>query len=122
MKILIVDDDDDFRSLIASTLQRDGHETRELNDGSDVVDALNTFDTDVLITDIFMPTVDGIETILSARNHDQNLWIVAVSGNEQYLGVSLKLGANVSLEKPFTKADLISSLGTGVSASNAECN
>ena len=122
MKILIVDDDDDFRSLIASTLQRDGHETRELNDGSDGVDALSAFDTDVLITDIFMPTVDGIETILSARNHDRNLWIIAVSGNEQYLSVSLKLGANVSLEKPFTKTDLINSLGTGVSASNAECN
>ncbi len=122
MKILIVDDDDDFRSLIASTLQRDGHETRELHDGGDVVDALSAFDTDVLITDIFMPTVDGIETILSARNHDQNLWIVAVSGNAQYLSASLKLGANVSLEKPFTQADLINSLGTGAAASNAECN
>ena len=66
---------------------------------------------DLLITDIFMPDVEGLETIREIRRLRPDMPIIAISGVDfeggDYLGVARKFGAVATLKKPFLPADLL---------------
>ena len=106
--ILIIDDDEALRSTIRKILQRQGHAVREAGDGSSGLALMRESTPDLVITDLYMPGKEGIETILELRAEDPNLPILAVSGGGVTMtaGLSLSdaeaLGANASLAKPFS--------------------
>ena len=106
--ILIIDDDESVRSSMRKILERQGHTVREAGDGSSGLDLLRQKTPDLVVTDLYMPGKEGIETILDLRTIEPDLPILAGSGGGATVGRGLSLsdaealGANASLAKPFS--------------------
>jgi CheY-like chemotaxis protein len=113
--ILVVDDDDAFRSMLRRTLQRIGHEVIEAAEGRAALRTLSDRPVDLVITDIIMPTMEGIETIVALRRTYPHLRVIAISGGgrikaESYLDVAKAFGAVRVLSKPFENEELIAAI------------
>ncbi len=111
-KILLVDDDEYVRFILSRYLKKAGHSAIEFASGRGVNDAIKSESPDLLLTDIVMPDVEGMEVILNARAEHPGLPIIAISGggnfNQQgYLETALALGANAALEKPINETKLL---------------
>jgi DNA-binding response OmpR family regulator len=107
-RILVVDDNADLRSTIQALLEADGFDVAVAGDGQA---ALALHLADVVITDLFMPDKDGIETIVELRKLSPKLKIIAMSGwtstqGSDYLRVAREIGAAVTLQKPFDPQEL----------------
>jgi CheY-like chemotaxis protein len=113
-RILIVDDNDDSRSLLAGLLEGDGYEVGMAAEGDEALKAQGHSPFDVLITDIFMPVRDGMETIRAFRSRYPQTRIIAMSGSSgyavDYLSLGLTMGADRVLRKPFDLAALRAAL------------
>lgn len=108
--ILIVDDDPALRAVMRKVLERHGHQVRDAADGALALRMLHASGADLLITDLYMPEKEGIETIMEARDSFPGLRILAVSGGGTMapggpLGDAEALGADASLAKPFSVED-----------------
>jgi len=101
-RLLIVDDDDSFRRLVATLLSGEGYQLLEAETGQRAMRELLFRPPQLLITDIVMPDQDGLETIRKAHRLFPELKIIAISGvrlGEQYLDIALSLGAQAALRK-----------------------
>ena len=103
-RILVIDDDGFYRGVIRRILEDGGHQVLETEDGREAVDLYRQFHPDVVVTDIFMPGMDGGEVIRALRAVDNQVKIVAVSGGGAFYDVDVldmarKLGAAVILRK-----------------------
>lgn len=101
-KVLVVDDDGDFRALARNILERAGMEVIEAEDGRRCVQLTSSLDLDAIIVDMVMPHQDGIATICLLKDRFPQARIVAISGVQEsslYLGVSAQLGASAILHK-----------------------
>lgn len=101
-KVLLVDDDQDFRSLARKILERAGMEVIEAEDGRRCVQLTSSLNVDAIIVDMVMPHQDGIATICLLKDRFPHAKIVAISGVQEsslYLGVSAQLGASAILHK-----------------------
>jgi len=101
-RILVVDDSPDMRELLERILRRDGHVVEHAANGRDALELLMSGQFDIVLTDLLMPEMDGIELIreLSARAPDTP--IVALSGADVTSGLlraARVFGALVALEK-----------------------
>ncbi|MGE5270979.1 MAG: response regulator [Thiohalocapsa sp.] len=109
--IIVVDDEPDLRRLVRYVLEDAGHTVIEFVDGRGAIEHLKRESADLLITDIFMPNFEGLETIRMVRTLRPELPILAISGllNERsdYLGVAARFGADATLRKPFEPSELI---------------
>ena len=109
-RILIVDDNADNRFNLAGLLERDGYQVSMAAEGGEAIKAQEATPFDVLITDIFMPDKDGVETIREFRQKHPRTRIIAMSGaggiKVDYLSLTLELGAHKILRKPFDGAAL----------------
>jgi two-component system, chemotaxis family, chemotaxis protein CheY len=107
--ILIIDDDRQMRRLLTRILNGAGHTVREAEGGRDGIAEFQRQPAALVISDIVMPDVEGIETILTLRREQADIPIIAISGGGDpiYLHVAGKLGAAATLEKPFTPAQLL---------------
>jgi DNA-binding response OmpR family regulator len=110
-RILVVDDNADLRSTIQALLQADGFDVAVAGDGQTALELHQSHPADVVITDLFMPDKDGIETIVELRKLSPGLKIVAISGwtstqGSDYLRVAREIGASVTLQKPFDPQEL----------------
>ena len=116
MKILVIDDDPDILEMLTRVLADAGHEVRVATDAKLGLGEIERATPEVLITDVLMPEVDGIEVIKGLRRRYPDLWIVAISGGGSFMpaNVSLKMseafGADRTLYKPFLKADLLAAI------------
>lgn len=115
-RILVVDDDTAVRTAIKMVLERDGHEVILATNGREGIAAVQAAAFDIVICDIFMPGMDGIETIHAFHKLDSKVPIIAMSGfmfrdgqvpAPDYLTLSTKLGAAYSLRKPFRPHELL---------------
>jgi CheY-like chemotaxis protein len=115
-RILIVDDDGAVRATIKLLLERAGHSVVAVSNGRSGLALLEADDFDLLFLDIFMPGMDGIETMRLVHRQRPLLPIIVISGNpnlsEQgsapdFLTMAAKLGAVASLQKPFRPAALL---------------
>jgi DNA-binding response OmpR family regulator len=110
-RILIVDDNADLRSMLRLCLEADGFEVDVAANGQHALDVLSQRPADVVVTDLFMPDQDGIETILEVRKRYPDVRIVAMSGwtsteGSDYLRVAREIGALETLRKPFDPRQL----------------
>jgi CheY-like chemotaxis protein len=117
--ILVVDDDPAVRTTVALLLQRSGHRTQVAADGRAGLATLAAGGIDMLIVDLFMPGMDGIETIREVRKHQPELPIIVMSGTvidtpapgaPDFLAMAVKLGAVRSMQKPFKPRDMIKTI------------
>lgn len=105
MKILIVDDISSERMILKLYLHQLGHEVVEASDGRYALKYIPNIKPDILITDIFMPDIDGIELISKVKELYPDLYIIAMSAGTDkldisYLEVAEVVGANKILPKP----------------------
>jgi CheY-like chemotaxis protein len=118
-KILLVDDNEDILQVLGLALQIKEFEVRTANNGRAALEVLKHEDVDLLITDIFMPEIEGMELISTVQQMDRPPKIIAISGgdgvntggkgsnNFLFLGFAGGLGADHVLKKPFENDELI---------------
>ena len=104
--ILIADDEQGIRNLLYQMFQADGHTVQAVGDGLEVLKACRERQFDLVFCDLFMPGMDGLETIRSLRKEFPHLKVVAMSGGAykfrgNLLDVADLMGAAAVLEKPF---------------------
>jgi two-component system, chemotaxis family, chemotaxis protein CheY len=113
--VLVIDDDADVRAFVQSLLESEGFEVGAAADGREGLEMQRTHPAEVVVTDIFMPGKEGIETIFELRQQFPQTGIIVMSGGPRkskapasdYLSLALELGAVKSLKKPFATQDLI---------------
>jgi len=115
--ILVVDDNADMRLSRQLLLEQLGHNVAVAADGNQAVEVKRRCNARVLITDIFMPGKEGIETIEIFRREWPATKIIAMSGGgthakRSYLGVASTVGADATLTKPFSLEALVDALGS----------
>jgi CheY-like chemotaxis protein len=101
---LVVDDEPDQRFLLRRTLERAGHEVSEANDGAAALRSVQESAPDLVVTDIMMPVMDGVELIRCLRGDPAtaHILILAASGDTQLAGA-----ADAILPKPYAGHDLL---------------
>lgn len=105
--ILIVDDEAPILKLLESILSSHNYDIYSTTDGQKALDMLEQIVVDLVITDVIMPDMDGIEFIGKMKKQRPEVKIIAMSGGgsydtETYLEIAIKLGADAVLEKPFS--------------------
>ena len=114
-RILIIDDDDQVRTMLRRTLEADGHEVDEASNGTEGIANYHANPADLIITDIYMPEKEGLETIIELRRDFPDVRILAISGGSRdmdldFLPVAAKLGAEKTLTKPIERRALLSAV------------
>src|SRR5690349_14614066 len=114
-RILIIDDDHQVRTMLRRTLEADGHEVEEAGDGNEGISKYQSNPADLMITDIFMPEKECLETIIELKRHHPDVRILAISGGSRdmdldFLPVAAKLGAEKTLNKPIDRRTLLSAV------------
>lgn len=112
-RILIVDDQDEFRRMLNRMLSQEGYEVIEAANGRIALEKYSEMKFDLVITDLFMPEKDGFETIMELKRINPDAKIIGISGGGQAKDISLlasmkAFGASSVLEKPFEKEVLLS--------------
>jgi CheY-like chemotaxis protein len=112
MRVLVIEDNEDFRDLIRHWLEAAGFSVATLPNGRLGIELQRIQPADVIVTDIFMPDQDGIETISALRKEFPAVKIIAMSGRESLtdydvLRVADELGAVKTFKKPFDLDDLV---------------
>lgn len=110
-RILIIDDDAAMRHAMRANLERHGHEIAEAGDGRAGLAAYKESIFDLVITDIIMPGMEGLETVQALRKFTPSLKIIAMSAGgkgsaDDYLALAKRLGAHRTMRKPFTAEEL----------------
>ncbi len=111
-KILVVDDDKGFLSLLNEFLVSSGYNVKFSLNGDEAQSQFAEFMPDIVVTDIVMPGIDGIELLLNLRKINPEIRIIVMSGGntghaDTYLNMAENLGANVILNKPFKLSELL---------------
>jgi CheY-like chemotaxis protein len=112
-KILVIDDDIRIRRLMNRILSAAGHSIIEANDGREGIAFAQSHQPSLVITDILMPGMEGMETLLEIRKIMPQTKVLVVSGSASaadvqvnYLSMAEKLGADAVLAKPFLPNEL----------------
>ena len=107
-KILITEDEDSLRSFVARALRMDGHDTVEAADGAEGLEALAVGDFDLLLSDIRMPVMDGIELTHKAAAAHPGLRILLMTGYAEQRERADDLAEKIVdvVSKPFTLPDI----------------
>jgi DNA-binding NtrC family response regulator len=111
-RILIIDDEEQIREMLAQMLTREGYEVVHADNGKEGMKACREQNVDLIITDIIMPEKDGIEMILELRHDFPHLKVIAISGGgrlgpDGYLEMAQKLGAHRTFFKPFNRKEIL---------------
>ena len=111
-RILVIDDDAQVRGAVRRILERAGHTVEDVGNGDAGLRAHRERPADLIITDIFMPERDGIETIRLLRRESPQVKIVVSSGGDRTQTMDLRkdaelLGAARSLRRPFELSELV---------------
>jgi two-component system, response regulator, stage 0 sporulation protein F len=116
LTILLAEDDEDMRSVLASVLRRDGHRVLEISDGRDLMSAMvsgwfadaQLEDDVLLVTDLRMPGADSLSVIKAARGQGRQPQFILMTafGDLHVHAEAQRLGALAVFDKPFDFDDL----------------
>ncbi|MCA1757264.1 MAG: response regulator [Bacteroidales bacterium] len=114
-KILIIDDETAIAMMLKRLVEKSGHMVEIAVNGKEGMEVFDTFNPDLLITDIVMPEKEGLEIIFDLRRKNPNLKIVAISGGgrfqyEGYLKSAKHLGADLAFQKPLDLKEFMASI------------
>ena len=110
-RLLIVDDEEADRIVLRTILERARHEVFVAKDGQEALEQLSGKSIDVVITDLQMRNVHGLELITLLRDMNPRPGIIAISGTgETQLDMAQALGAARALSKPVTPEQLLAAV------------
>ena len=104
-KLLIVDDNEGVRHLVSRWLEKSGFSVREAKDGAEAIDKVRADPPDIILADIRMPKIDGIELAHIIKNDYPGIKIILMTAysSPQTIAQARREGVDDYLEKPFTK-------------------
>jgi CheY-like chemotaxis protein len=113
--IIIAEDEPDQRLALRLALQKEGYPVREAASGAEALSLIAQKAPRALITDIFMPDMDGLELITQVRDEFPDVRIIVVSGGGKrtsgdYFASTRVLGAHATLQKPLDFEQLVTIL------------
>lgn len=128
--ILLIDDDPLVRASVKLQLELGGHFVTDADDGSEGLRVFEPGCFDVVITDIIMPGIEGVETVRRLRQIDTKVTIIAMTGGSRltddrpgkapdYLRMVSRLGATATIRKPFTGTALLALIDETIGAGQA---
>jgi DNA-binding response OmpR family regulator len=112
-KILVIDDDQQFNRMICMILEDAGYGVRTAPNGLEGLGMFMKERPDLVITDLYMPEKEGLETIMELRQTDKEIRILVVSGGSPHMNMSEMFtmagifGADAALPKPFDIGTLL---------------
>ena len=120
-EILIIDDEPQMRRLIARILSGAGHVVHEANNGKEGIGSFRRVHPALVITDLVMPDMEGIEMIRELRKEAPATPILAISGGGPpvYLRAATGMGAAAALAKPFSADAFLSAVENLLTKSEA---
>lgn len=110
-KILVVDDNETFRTALCMTLEKWGYDVQQAADGREALTQQHATPSEILLTDLIMPDKEGLETIQDFRRQHPNVVIIAMSAGgrmdaKDMLKMARQFGASQTLSKPFSQTEL----------------
>jgi two-component system, OmpR family, response regulator ResD len=108
--VLVVDDEPTIREIVARYLERAGYEARVATDGRTALSALRERAADLVVLDLMLPGIDGLEVMRRIRDGDRDrtaIILLTARGEETDRVVGLRLGADDYVVKPFSPAELV---------------
>ncbi|ABQ33421.1 MAG: response regulator [Bradyrhizobium sp.] len=123
-RVLIADDEESMRTLVARAIAMDGHEIVTAQDGAEALDILTRENGafDLLLTDIQMPIMDGIALALSAARDYPDLVILLMTGfaHQRERASNLQAIAHDVITKPFSVADIRTAVADALASKAAK--
>lgn len=126
-KILVIDDEEDIRVVLQQVLELEGYEVAVAADGREGLATLDRDGADLVITDVIMPGMDGVETLEHIREKWPDMPVIVISGGgnvapmeyqpgaiatNAYLESARQAGAALSITKPFERKELVDAVGS----------
>jgi len=108
LRVLVVDDERALAGLVGSYLTRDGFEVYLAHDGQQAIDQAREFDPDVMVLDLGLPKIDGVEVCRVVRTFS-DCYIVMLTARSEEIDklIGLSVGADDYLTKPFSPRELL---------------
>ena len=108
-QVLLVEDDDDIAGALVMALARDDHEVTRVSNGTAAIDHVATRPTQVVLLDLGLPDIDGLEVCRRIRAHGYGgvVIILTARGGELDRVVGLDVGADDYMPKPFSLSELL---------------
>lgn len=109
-KIVIAEDNSTLSLLLKFRLEKEGHELLMAVDGKEAIELIENNKPDLIITDIMMPFVSGLEVISHVRNKlalETPIIVFSSAGQEEMVIKAFNLGANDFMGKPFSPNELV---------------
>jgi nitrogen regulation protein NR(I) len=115
-RILVADDEPNLRRVLTAILRRDGHDVTVAVDGSEALEKLGAGDIDVVITDLRMPKLDGMDVLRHAARHTPHVPVIMITayGSVGQAVEAIKAGAFDYIEKPFEQDQIRTVVGKAV--------
>jgi DNA-binding response OmpR family regulator len=111
--VLVVDDDATVREVVLSYLRAEGYDVSEAADGETALSMVGHERPDLVVLDVMLPGVDGLEVIRRIRSGgDLPVIMLTALGSEEDRVVGLELGADDYLTKPFSPRELVLRIGS----------
>ena len=111
MRVLVVDDEKPISTLLSQTFEQEGYEVSNAFDGIECMNKMATFRPDVVIMDIMMPKLDGVDTtrlIRRNRSYSETIVVALSARSDDETRQRMKdAGANLFMRKPFVIAKLL---------------
>jgi DNA-binding response OmpR family regulator len=118
-KILVVDDEKDIVDFVSARLVREGYEVVTAFDGEEALAQIKAEDPDVIILDLMMPKLNGLEVLKQLREDSAGKWrpVIIVSGNAELESIKkcYSMEADLYLTKPCTMENLVRGVKTMIS-------
>ncbi len=111
-RILVVDDEDNLRTILSQELQGEGYDVETAPDGRSAMDTINATPFDLVLLDIKMPNVDGFEVLKYIKQNHKTLKVIMLTGFADLKNAieSKKLGAEDFVSKPYDLVDLLTTI------------
>lgn len=109
-KILLAEDNSILSLLLKTKLEKEGYQLLVAVDGKQALDLIRANEPDLILTDIMMPFISGLEVIADVRNEmksDTPIIVFSSAGQEEIVLKAFDLGANDFMNKPFSPNELI---------------
>jgi DNA-binding response OmpR family regulator len=110
-RVLVVEDDDEIADVLRRSLRQEGHEVRTAADGEEALEAARDFSPDMVVLDLGLPKLDGVEVCRRLRaDGDVPILILTARSDTEDRVRGLDAGADDYLPKPFERAELLARL------------
>jgi len=107
-KVLVVDDEQSILDLATAYLRQEGYDTYTANDGSSALKAARAFRPDLIVLDIMLPGMDGLE-VLNQLRRESDVYVILLTAKSEETDkvIGLSVGADDYLTKPFSPRELV---------------